>query len=163
MPWRRMTVADLDDVSTIAATVHVAYPEDPCVFAERLDLYPAGCRVAMNAHGLAGYLFSHPWHFKDPPALNSLLGKLPETPSTFYIHDLALLPAARRTGQAQDIVAEILGQARTAGIANCSLIAVNRSAGFWARMGFVVVDDPALDAKLRSYDAEASFMVHRFR
>src|SRR5262249_32027925 len=100
--------------------------------------------------------------FKDPPGLNAFLGKLPATPSSFYIHDPALLPTVRRTGHAQEIVTEILDQARTTGFTNVSLIAVNRSTAFWTRMGFAVDRDPALAAKLATYDADAVFMVHRF-
>ena len=40
-----------------------------------------------------------------------------------------------------------------------SLIAVNGSTDLWTRYGFQVVVDPALEPKLRSYDAAARFMV----
>jgi hypothetical protein len=40
-----------------------------------------------------------------------------------------------------------------------SLIAVNGSADLWTRYGFKAVVDPALEPKLRSYDAAARFMV----
>ena len=40
-----------------------------------------------------------------------------------------------------------------------SLVAVNASAPFWSRFGFEIVSEPALDAKLKSYDDAARFMV----
>ena len=46
-------------------------------------------------------------------------------------------------------------EARAAGFANVSLVAVNRSGPFWARHGFRIVDDPALNATLRKYEEEA--------
>ncbi len=43
--WRAMTPGDLPAVLAIADVVHPDYPEDAAIFAERLALYPAGCRV----------------------------------------------------------------------------------------------------------------------
>jgi GNAT superfamily N-acetyltransferase len=157
-----MTVADLDDVNRIAETIHVSYPEDASVLDERLALHPDGCHVLETSQGLAGYLISHPWRFKEPPALNTFLRRLPSEPTTYYIHDLALLAPAQNTGTARGIVQHVLDSARAAGFTNVSLIAVNRSTAFWQRMGFVVEADPSLYAKLRTYDADAVFMVHRF-
>jgi ribosomal protein S18 acetylase RimI-like enzyme len=106
-----------------------------------------------------GYIVSHPWTYGAPPALNSLLGTLPEPPTTYYIHDIALLPEARGTGAANIIVAQLTALAESLSLLNLSLIAVNDSVAFWQRHGFVLTAIPALDAKLRSYDEAARFMV----
>ena len=95
--WRAMAAADLPGVNALAARIHPSFPEDEAVFAERLRLYPDGCRVFERGSGIEAYVISHPSLHAEPPALNSLLGALPETPSTFYIHDLAL----RRKCEAQ--------------------------------------------------------------
>lgn len=156
--WRAMSVADLPLVSVLAARVHPEYPEDEAVFAERLRLYPPGCRVLEGEQGLVAYIVSHPWRHLEPPPLNALLGALPLQPSTFYIHDLALASEARGTGAASLVVDELADQARKAGLPTMSLIAVNGSAGFWQRQGFEAVQDQLLDAKLRSYGDDARFM-----
>jgi GNAT superfamily N-acetyltransferase len=158
MMWRAMTEGDLPRVAEIAATVHPSYPEDAAVFAERLALHPAGCHVLVLQGALSGYIISHPWRDREPPALNSLLGALPARPSTFYIHDIALLPEARGGKAATEIVAQLIDRARQAGLPAVSLIAVNASQPFWSRLGFRRIDDPALAAKLKSYDADACFM-----
>jgi N-acetylglutamate synthase-like GNAT family acetyltransferase len=93
--------------------------------------------------------------------LNSLLGALPVSPTTYYIHDIALLPEARGTGAAKSVIAQLIVQARALGLPNLSLIAVNDSVAFWQRHGFVPTPDPALDKKLRSYDESARFMVRQ--
>jgi GNAT superfamily N-acetyltransferase len=152
-----MTTADLPAVSVLAGRIHPAYPEDDAVFAERLRLYPAGCRVLARGDGVAAYVLSHPWHGA-PPALNSLLGGLPARPSTFYIHDLALAPEARGTGAGSEIVAWLISHAREIGAPGLSLIAVNDSAEFWRRHGFEARHDPLLDRKLDSYGAGAQVM-----
>lgn len=145
----------------IAAKIHAAYPEDEAVFAERLRLYPAGCHVLAVEGWVVGYMLSHPWRLGEPPALNSLLGALPDNPDTYYLHDLALLPETRGTGAGSAIVAALAAQARAEGLATMSLVAVHDSVAFWQRHGFAVAEDPALTAKLRSYDQAARFMVRR--
>lgn len=160
--WRAMTTGDLPRVAEIADAVHPGFPERAEVFAERLTLYPAGCHVLVASEGaLAGYVVSHPWHDRAPPALDTLLGALPAKPSTFYIHDIALMPRMRGTKAAQTVVASLINHARGAGFANVSLIAVNDSQPFWQRMGFTRVEDGALDAKLRSYGKSACLMERR--
>lgn len=161
-----MVTADLAAVLAAAAVVHPDYPEDRSVFAERLRLAPDGCFVLADpdatepaaARGLAGYLVSHPWHADSAPALDTLLGTLPERPGTWYLHDLALLPAARGGGAGAAIVARIAAHARSQGFATMSLVAVGGSAGFWGRQGFSVVEHPALAEKLASYGEAARFM-----
>ncbi len=156
--WRAMTAADLAAVSRIAAVVHPDFPEDDAVFAERRELCPNGCRVLVHGDDLAGYVVSHPWMAGCCPPLNALLGALPDTADTFYIHDLALLPVARGSGAASAIVDHLRATARDAGFHRLGLVAVNNSAGFWRRQGFESVDGPGLDAKLASYGAGARYM-----
>jgi GNAT superfamily N-acetyltransferase len=157
--WRAMTTGDLAEVEAIAARVHPGFFERPEIFAERLRLYPEGARLLVRDGAAFGYVLSHPWHAKAMPALDSLLGALPANAASFYLHDLALLPAARGTGAAGRLVAALAGHARTAGFPRMSLVAVNNSRGFWQKQGFAPVAVPELAAKLLSYEADAAFMV----
>lgn len=161
-----MSEADLSDVLAIAGEVHPAFPEDAEVFAERLRLYPAGCLAFSTNDGVAGYVVSHPWRAKDPPALNSRLGELPSRPETYYIHDIALLPELHGSGAAALAVALLLARAGREKLATASLVAVNDSASFWERHGFrKVMSDKIVDAmlvrKLRGYGSAATFMVRQ--
>jgi ribosomal protein S18 acetylase RimI-like enzyme len=156
--WRPMTASDLPAVLAVAAVVHPDYPEEEAVFAERLRLFPQGCLVLDGPKGLLGYVVSHPWHRGGPPALNTLLGRLPEAPGAFYIHDLALLPEARGTGAGRLIVGRLVALAREAQQPRLALVAVNDSSGFWQRQGFREMHDPALAAKLASYDDAARYL-----
>ncbi len=40
----------------------------------------------------------YPWRFGQPPKLNMRLHRLSDDADTFYIHDVAILPAARGGG-----------------------------------------------------------------
>jgi ribosomal protein S18 acetylase RimI-like enzyme len=156
-----MTESDLDAVTRISERVHVAYPEDAAVLAERQKLYPPGCKVFDSDGRVDGYVLSHPWRHLDPPSLNVALGALPPEPTTFYIHDIVLLPEARGSGAASAAVRELVALARATGFDNMSLVALKGTSGFWKRHGFVLVSDPALDRKLTSYDEHARYMVRR--
>jgi GNAT superfamily N-acetyltransferase len=162
MHWRALTTLDLPAVEAIAAKVHPAFSEDLAVFAERLRLYADGARL-LELDGVAsGYILSHPWRLKAPPALNSPLNAIPADADTYYLHDLALLPAARGTGAAAMIVGDILRHARASGFASASLVAVNDSLPFWYKHGFRTVKAPELADKLKSYEAAARLMVKYF-
>ncbi|WP_112663119.1 GNAT family N-acetyltransferase [Microvirga flavescens] len=161
MQWRLMEEKDLPGVIRAADAIHAAYPEDDAVFIERLRLYPGGCHVLATDGDIAGYMLSHPWRFGEPPALNSPLSELPRSATTYYIHDIALLPEGQGRGHAVEAVERAIAQARHEGIGNVSLVAVNNSGAFWARRGFEEFSSPALAAKLESYGADAKFMTRR--
>jgi len=137
--WRPMQDADLTEVNSIADLVHPDFPESAAIPAERLRLYPAGCLVLDHDGVLLGYAISHPWHAGTPPALDILLGALPDTPAIYYIHDLALLPMARGTGAAGEAVRLMLAQTAKVGLTLVILVAVNNSVAFWQREAFAVV------------------------
>ncbi len=156
-----MTRGDLPAVCAIADVVHPDFPEDESVFAERLALYPAGCHVLDDGAALQGYVVSHPWHRSGLPKLNTLLGALPESCDRFYLHDLALHAAARGTGAAARIVAQLAAHATALGFSRMVLVAVNRSTCFWQHQGFEIVDAPGLAKDLASYGADARLMQRR--
>lgn len=164
--WRPLAPSDLPAVAAIAAIVHPDFPEDGAVFAERQQLYPDGAQLLELDGTAAGYVLSHPWHFRQLPALNALLGAVPADADTYYIHDLALLNKARGTGAAAAIVGGVQRHARGRGFANMSLVAVNGSVPFWHKHGFRAQGPatlaPELVAKLASYEAGARFMVKTF-
>jgi len=155
--WRPMTLTDLPAVKALADTIHPAFPESDAVFANRLTLHPGGCEVLDGNDRLKGYVLSHPWRDRSPPPLDAVLVPV-AAPTTFYIHDLALLPETRGSGAGTAIVGLLAARARAQNLPNMTLVAVNNSVHFWQRQGFTVTDDPALEAKLASYGDQARFM-----
>ena len=153
--WRPMQERDLPRAAAIAAVVHPDFPEDDAVFADRLQLYPQGCHVLMRDDTVAGYILSHPWHDGAPPALNTLLGRLPPSPPVYYIHDLALMHSARRGGAGAAIVRDLIAHARQAGFLSAALVAVNDSESFWHRLGFRPAGS---SVNLASYGGNARYM-----
>lgn len=157
--WRAMSGYDLGAVSAIAAKVHPGFFEADAVLAEKHELYRNGCYILEVADKPAGYVLSHPWKRGSLPALNAMIGALPENPDTFYIHDLALLPVTRGVGAAGQIVDALTKHARAMGFHSMSLVAVNGSVPFWEKQGFVAEDRPELVEKLAAYEEAARYMV----
>jgi GNAT superfamily N-acetyltransferase len=155
-----MQRADIPGLMAIAAVAHPSLPEREAVFAERVRLFPAGCRTLAGGDGrLHGYVLSHPWRAATPVPLDTLLAALPPQPTALYLHDLALLPTARGTGAADEVVLYLLELARGLGLHCASLVAVSGSAGFWDRQGFLASDAVAA-SRLQGYGEDARFMVH---
>jgi GNAT superfamily N-acetyltransferase len=157
--WREMTRADIPGLMSIAAVVHPSYPENEAVFAERLSLFPVGCRTLVGVDGrLHGYIVSHPWRDAAQVPLNTLLVALPLQPTALYLHDLALLPTARGTGAAGEVVRYLLDLARGLALLTASLVAVSGSVGFWGRQGFEAGGVVA-SRDMQGYGDDAVFMV----
>lgn len=159
MPWRRMETGDLPRVKVLADLIHSNHPEELAVFAERLRLYPDGCHVLVETGDLVGYSLAHPWRFGAPPPLNSRLGEIPRNASTYYIHDVALLPETRGKGFAAQIVSRMVEDAQASGFASVSLVAVNGSHPFWEALGFRTRAVPGFETKLLSYGPHGTLMV----
>src|SRR3954447_18093660 len=58
--WRPSRAPDLPAIGAIAARIHPDLPERPEVFAEKMRLYPDGCRVLATDDGIVGYRLAHP-------------------------------------------------------------------------------------------------------
>ncbi len=158
LTWRPMLPSDIAAAHALSDIVHPGYPEDRAVFEERLRLYPAGCYVLASADALKGYALSHPYVKDSTPALNTLLGALPDHCDIYYIHDIAILPEARGGNAGKAIVMFLKAHARATGFDTICLVAVNNSAPFWERHGFVVADVEGMRAKLDSYGSGVAYM-----
>ena len=156
--WRAMAVADLPAVSALSSTVHPKHPERPEVLDEKFRLHPRGCFVLAAGKSISGYCFSHPWTRGSVPALDTFLDRLPERPTTYYVHDLTLDETLRGHGLGRAIVPMLFECARFHGISHLSLVAVNRRGPFWQAAGFKRTADEALQATTRAKYGDAVHM-----
>jgi GNAT superfamily N-acetyltransferase len=159
LAWRPMTEADIDMVEEIAGLIHPSFHERPEIFVERLALFPAGSLIAQGPDGPVGYAVAHPWTLGRPPALDSLLGDIPPEADCLYLHDVAILPAARGQRLTERLVERLRDLAAAHGLGRLALTSVNATAMMWSRYGFVpVVPDAVLAAKLATYGDDATYM-----
>jgi GNAT superfamily N-acetyltransferase len=158
--WRQMSIGDVKGLLHVADTIHPDLPESEHVFAERVQLFPAGCQVLVEGDEVCGYAISHPIRHGQPPALDRLLGEIAPDADQYYIHDLAILPQFRGRGRAAECIAKLLDVA--ARYSTTSLVSVYGTAPFWGRYGFVAgaVDD-VLSEKLRDYGEDATFLLRQ--
>ncbi|MBP2227416.1 GNAT superfamily N-acetyltransferase [Azospirillum agricola] len=157
---------DLDAVLAIADVVHPDYPEERAVFAERLALFPDGCRLAEGSDGRAlGYGVMHPGLLGVPPPLDAPLGELPAGADCLYLHDIALLPRTRGLGLGASVLEEAHSLAARRGYGWLALTSTPGARSYWDRVGFVPYADasPALAAKLASYGEGMAYMVMAVR
>jgi ribosomal protein S18 acetylase RimI-like enzyme len=154
-----MLASDVAAAHALSEIVHPGYPEGRAVFEERQRLHPEGCYVLQGGDGLQGYALSHPYVKDAAPALNTLLGALPESCDVYYIHDIAILPAARNGNAGKAIVMFLKAHARAAGFGTICLVAVNNSAPFWEKHGFVERGIGELASRLESYGEGVVYMV----
>ena len=141
--WRPMRPDDLPTVVRISDAVHGEFTEPLETFADRLTHYPAGCAILERDGEALGYLISHPWpRDAAPPKLGVRMDSIP-TSDSYYLHDIALLPAARGTGAGGAAMAFVLGQAASAGCDEIRLVAVNGADSYWATQGFAYAEPDA--------------------
>jgi len=144
----------------LADAIHRDHPERPEVFAERLRLFPDGCRVAVGGVDEAvGYAIAHPGVVGMPPDLDTLLVTLPKAPDCLYVHDVALLRQARGRGLLTRLLPPLLALAEANGLARLALVAVNGTEPVWRRLGFLPWrGSAAVRGKLASYGGKAVYM-----
>ncbi|HEY4527141.1 MAG TPA: GNAT family N-acetyltransferase [Candidatus Paceibacterota bacterium] len=157
--WTSLLESDITEVDKIAREIHPTLPERWEVFAEKLRLFPAGCFKFMFEGKMVGYTFSHPWTLYSIPPLDDFLHTLPENPDCIYIHDVAVLPAARGHNAAGLFIAQISKVAQKVQIQHLACVSVYGTDVLWARLGFRVVSSEEIASKLGSYGDSAKYMV----
>lgn len=149
------------DCQSVLAIQSACYPDHLIESSEALlakcKLSPESCWLAEHEGAALGYLFSHPWHDKSPPALDSPLTALPAEADTFFLHDLAIHPLARGQGIAQALLQQAMIWAKKQNLHKAMLVAVQNSQAFWQRHGFDQQPvSPELQVKLAGYGAGAT-------
>jgi len=157
---RMMAEADIPAVLEIQAVCYTEVtPESNESLHAKLSASQPTCLIASLEGNTVGYLISLPWEFSSPPALNAETCRLPPSPDSLYLHDLAVTPSARKFGTGRTLVEAFLAQLRGLGLGRASLIAVQNSAPYWERYGFraVPLSEP-LKAKLSTYGEGVVYM-----
>jgi hypothetical protein len=120
--WRSAKSDDLEMINRIADMIHVDLPERPEVFAEKLQLFPQGCFALVQNGAVVGYGVSHPWQLNSIPPLDTFLGALPASPECLFIHDVVVLPQARKFGASGELIKLLAGVPRHQGISFLALV-----------------------------------------
>jgi GNAT superfamily N-acetyltransferase len=156
--WRPMQDRDLAQIETVTNEIHTL-SERAAVFAEKFELCREGCFVLDRTGTILGYGISHPWTLYAVPALDTLLGRIPSDPDCLYIHDVAIVKAARGEGHSQALCETYLNAAMRRGLTKLALVAVYGTVSLWAKRGFAVADKAWFHPDLDTYGSSARYMI----
>lgn len=158
---RPLTQADMSAVAELQLVAYQPlYHEDQAVLESRRSAAPDLCLGAFDAGKLLAYILSHPWPAGSPPAIGVRLATPEPGLDNWFIHDLAIGPAARGLGLGRTLAASAVQAARQAGLVRGDLIAVQGAWSFWEKMGYRPAADlqPVLAAKVAAYGPDARYM-----
>lgn len=158
---RPMRRPDLPSVVEIQHQCYApAFHEPMAAFESKWAAAPETCWVAQYLGQVCAYLVCLPVQDQALPALHAPAFERSAQPNWLYLHDLAIGPAARGTGLASQLISLALNQAHDMGLTQAGLIAVQDSASFWRKFGFVEDASGHLipPDKLASFGAGALFM-----
>ncbi len=137
---RPLRAADLSAVLAIQREAYgEGYQESAAVLGRKVELAPRACWVAHLHARAVGYVLAHPWDGADAPLLHAMLPALPAVADRCFIHDLAVVPAARGLGVAAALLACVRGWSRAACHSGMRLVALADAVPFWVRQGFRVL------------------------
>lgn len=159
--WEPLSPADAAAVRALADTAHPGLPERTEVFAERIALFPEGCRQLVHAGALAAYGIGHPWRLDAPPPLDTLIGALPADADCLHLHDVVVAPMLRGRGAAAFYFAAMETVAREHHLGWLALVSVYGTHQLWGRLGFSERTSSALAAKLTAYGPTARYLVRQ--
>lgn len=157
--WRDAAQGDVAAISAIERAVHTIGAERPAVYREKIALFGAGCRVLETERFIVGYGIAYPWRLDDVPQLDRFLGEIPPDADCLFVHDVAMLPAARRNGAGRGFVEHAARLARVLGLHYLALVSVYGTQDLWGRCGFAPVPSTATSAQLATYGDTAHYMV----
>ena len=157
---RPLTSADMPAVAALQLVAfEPLFHEPQDILASRLTIAPDLCWGAFDGGDLLAYILSHPWPAASPPPIGTTLNPPPPS-DNWFVHDLAIGPAARGLGLGRALVASASDAALAAGLVRGDLVAVQGAWRFWEKLGYVVQDDlpEPLRAKVAGYGEDARYM-----
>jgi GNAT superfamily N-acetyltransferase len=110
-------------------------------FERKCRLYPAGALGEFEGERLVGYVISHPWITASVVPINVELESLPPDPDCYYVHDCLVAPDRQRRGIGRRLADAAIAAGRAGGFTTFLLVSVNRTEGFWAKLGFESRDE----------------------
>lgn len=153
--------ADLDQLMFVQSQTYSSdLFEARSFYTNRLALSPHSCWKASDSAGLMqGYLISYPWQGSAPPALGQALHNLPAQPDQWFIHDCALLPAARGKGWSSLLLQQGLQFARSQRLRWSSLVSLGKAREYWQAQGYTTVQlGPEQTEQLQAYGPQSCMM-----
>lgn len=156
-----------EDLPHVLALQHVCYQPD---FHEPLDAFESKLRaspdtcwvISSEPARVQAYLVSLPVAGQAYPLLHARQWTLEAPADELYLHDMAISHELRGRGASHLLMQQAIMQAQRMNLRRLSLIAVQNSAAFWMRQGFVARQPTSSQVaeKLASFGEDALLMSH---
>jgi hypothetical protein len=156
--WLPLSASDIESVDKIAAAIHPGLAERPEIMAEKINLFPMGCRKLVLHGVMMGYALAHPWTLFSAPALDEFIVSIPKGANCVHIHDIAVLPEARGRRCIEDYVALVRTLAAELNAPKLACVSVYDTEALWARYGFEVDARGPARGALAAYGPTARYM-----
>ncbi|MCL1096788.1 GNAT family N-acetyltransferase [Shewanella gelidii] len=129
-------------------------PESLVCLQSKWRLSPETCFVFMQNEEIVGYCLAHPWQRQLPPDLNTKVSARPAY-DCLYLHDIAILPKARKRGLAELTLQTLKQQATTLSLAHLALVSIPEAQQYWRNQGFLSLD---ISKELSPYGPNSQYM-----
>jgi hypothetical protein len=157
--WLPLSLNDLESVDRIASIIHTKLAERPEVLAEKIELFPEGCRKLVFGGAMMGYGLSHPWKLFSAPALDKFFVSIPGNADCIQIHDIAVLPEARGLRSVAHYVALVRALASEMKLQKLACVSVYNTEALWSRYGFNVDARESVACKMIGYGPTAKYLI----
>lgn len=151
---RQMTEADLQQVYDVQCAAYAeVFHEDISVFKDALDDYDKTSFVAVEDGKIIGYLLSQPSdEYRDD--FDTGVWDRRGDEEFIYLHDACVSPDHRGKDAASQLVKTFNQKAKDLGFKAIVGVSVQRSEGFWKKMGFTMVSPD-------TYNGEPAFYMKK--
>ena len=160
---RIMRESDLAAVLTMQSACYpAALIEGAATIRQRLHASPDTAWIASIADEAAAYLFGYRSRLGSITPLGGVFSPA-DAPDCLYLHDLAVAPAWRRYGIADQLITAARAFASRQSLPFIALVALENARGFWERHAFATSEVASAQqaAHLASYPGTCHYMTHQ--
>jgi GNAT superfamily N-acetyltransferase len=158
---RNLALHDVQHVLAIQADCYAPFfHENEESFRAKIAASAQTCWLSLLNGKPVGYLIALPVSQHTFPSLSAPQFTLAQSPALLYLHDMAVLPAARSLRLGRQFIDAVIAAAKRCALPAVGLIAVQGSAAYWEKAGFRVTGDmpTSVSDKLASFGAGARYM-----
>ncbi|MCL1100037.1 GNAT family N-acetyltransferase [Shewanella saliphila] len=158
MSIRPIIASDWPAIMAIQAQCYIELtPESLAVMQSKWQASPTTCLVIEQAENIVAYALVHPWPQGDAPSLDTPI--TPIKSHSWYLHDMAISPAAQGMGLGKQLLEYVIYQATQLSKHGIGLVAVQGAKGYWQAQGFLpAAPSSALKAALKTYPVDACYL-----
>ncbi|MCT8987430.1 GNAT family N-acetyltransferase [Shewanella phaeophyticola] len=158
MSIRPIIASDWPAIMAIQAQCYIELiPESLEVMQSKWQASPTTCLVVEQAQHVVAYALVHPWAKGNAPSLDTEIAH--NESNSWYLHDMAISPAAQGMGLGKQLLEHVINQATQLSKNGIGLVAVQGAKGYWQQQGFLPeAPSESLNTALNTYPPDACYL-----